>query len=64
MLGELLTSASWLGGPQCPLALMVPSSWYGDGHQPGFSTVGWRGSLYEGIMSQVRVVLSERSRCD
>lgn len=43
MLGELLTSASWLGGLQCPLALMVPSSWYGDGHQPGFSTVGWRG---------------------
>lgn len=45
MLGELLTSASWPGEPQCPLASMVPSSWYGDEHQPGFSTVGWRGPL-------------------
>lgn len=37
MWGELLTSASWLGALQWPPALMVPSSWYGDGHQPGFS---------------------------
>lgn len=45
MLGELLTSASWPGGPQYLLVSMVPSSWYGDGHQPCFSTVGWGGSI-------------------
>lgn len=45
MLEELLTSASWPGELQCLLALMVPSSWYGGGYQPGFSTVGWRRAI-------------------
>lgn len=45
MLEERLTSASWPGELQCPLASMVPSSWYGGGYQPGFSTEGWRRAI-------------------
>lgn len=45
MLEERLTSASWPGELQCPLASMVPSSWYGSGYQPGFPTVGWKRAI-------------------
>lgn len=65
MLGELLISASWPEGLQCLLALMVPSSWYGGGHQPVLSTVGWRRALVCGdLVLDEGCLMREGSRCD